>query len=79
MLSNNMVAGDQADGPGHADIRGLSLPVPPSHPRPLICLNKRLYIYNLFIISIDVKINNFHLKRLAALQRCKYIQHLFLT
>ena len=43
MLSNNFVAGDQADGPGHADIRGLSLPVPPSHPRPLICLNERKF------------------------------------
>ena len=41
MLSNNMVAGDQADGPGHADIRRLSLPVSPSHPRPLIRLNKQ--------------------------------------
>ena len=37
-----MVAGDQADGPGHANIRGLSLPVPPSHPCPLIRLNERI-------------------------------------
>ena len=43
MLSNNFVAGDQADGPGHADIRGLSLPVPPSHPCPLIRLNERKF------------------------------------